>query len=176
MEIFSDYHVMIFDDDPYMAKLLSTILTSYEVGKIEVVSDLEEAKLYLRSTQVDCVMLEWEGWEVPTLDLLLHIRKSGKVLDPMLPVVMCTGYTDIDHVIKARDLGVNEIVSKPLSPVQVYEKFYSAMFKVRDFIHEKSFTGPDRRRHIEEYTGDERRAGKALPQSDIDQLMVEKDG
>lgn len=173
MNIYSDHHVIVFDDDAFTAKLLETVLVSIGVGKVSVHHNLDEAKQYLMSYTVDCVMMEWLGWKKPSLEFLEFIRTSGKVADPMVPVIMCTGHTDHGHIVRARDAGANEVVAKPISPNQVFDKLYSALFKAREFISDDAFTGPDRRRHSREYQGEERRTGEALSQSDIDQVMVE---
>lgn len=173
MNIYSDHHVIIFDDDDFTARLLETVLLSIGVGKVSVHQNLDETKQYLTNYSVDCVMMEWLGWESPSLEFLEFIRTSGKAANPMVPVIMCTGHTDLDHIVQARDAGANEVVAKPISPNQVFDKLYSALFKTREFISDDAFTGPDRRRHSREYQGEERRAGAALSQSDIDKVMVE---
>lgn len=174
MNIYSDHHIMIFDDDTFTAKLLETVLLSLGVGKVSLIQNLDEAKQYLTNYSVDCVMMEWVGWEKPSLEFLNFIRKSGKAANPEVPIIMCTGHTDYGHIIKARDAGANEVVAKPISPNHVFEKLYSSLYKVRDFIADDAFTGPDRRRHSTDFQGDDRRADASMSQSAIDQVMVEK--
>ena len=173
MNIYADTHIVLFDDDTFTVKILESVLLSFDVGKVSIIQKQEELQLYLQNHSVDCVMMEWFGWEKPSLELLTFIRTSGRVKNSEMPVVMCTGRTDLDHVIKARDAGANEVIAKPISPKHVFEKLYSAMFKVREFIADEAFTGPDRRRSTAEYGGEERRQDVALSQSDIDQVMVE---
>ncbi len=174
MNIYSDHHVLIFDDDTFTAKLLEAVLISMGVGKVSIHQNLDETKQYLTNYTVDCIMMDWFGWEKPSLEFLSFIRTSGKAANPEVPVIMCTAYTDYDNIIKARDLGANEVVAKPISPNQVFEKLYSALFKERNFIAEEKFTGPDRRRHSQEYQGEDRRVGASMSQDAIDQVMVEK--
>ena len=175
MGLFKESHVMIFDDDIFMSKLIESVLISFDVGTISVVNDPEEARMYVRSNSIDGVILEWIDWDNPNLDFLDYIRKSGKVKNSKIPVIMCTGHTDYPQIIKARDAGANEVVAKPIIPAQIFDKLYNAVFKQREFISAETFTGPDRRRHSGPYEGEDRRAGQAMAQSDIDQLMVEKD-
>ncbi len=165
---------MIFDNDHFTAKLLETVLLSFDVGKVSIIQSMDEATLYLKNHKVDCMMMEWYDWEKPNLNLLSFIRTSGSALNAEMPVIMCTGYTDFDHIVRARDAGANEVVAKPISPKQVFEKLYNAMFKTRVFIADETFTGPDRRRHSGAFHGQDRRVGASMSQSDIDQVMNEK--
>ena len=172
---FKGSHVLVIDEDVFMARLLGTVLTSFGVGKVTILYDVEVAKEFVCLNSIDCLMMEWSGWEHPDLELLDFIRKSHNVVNPKVPVVVCTGHTDFDHVMRARDDGANEIVAKPITPQHIFEKLYNAMYNIRDFIVHDAYTGPDRRRHLKNYNGEERRAGQSLPQSDIDLIMVEKD-
>lgn len=174
MNIYSDHHIMIFDDDTFTAKLLESVLLSLGVGKVSLMQNLDEAQQYLTNYTVDCVMMEWIGWEKPSLEFLTFIRTSGKAANPKVPVIMCTGHTDYNHIIKARDAGANEVVAKPITPNHVFEKLYSSLYKVRDFIAEEAFTGPDRRRHSADFQGEDRREDVAMSQDAIDQIMVKK--
>ena len=173
MSIYSDHHIVIFDDDAFTAKLLESVLLNFDVGKVSIMQNADEIRLYLTNHHVDCVMMEWFGWEHPSLELLKYIRTSGKVVNSTMPVIMCTGYTDYNHIVRARDAGANEVVAKPISPKHVFEKLYNAMFKVREFIADDAFTGPDRRRHSGPFNGEDRRAGASMSQGDIDQVMIE---
>ena len=55
--------------------------------------------------------------------------------------------TDIDTIIMARDTGVTEVISKPFSPDQVFQKLENAINNPRAFIDVEEYVGPNRRRH-----------------------------
>ncbi len=139
--VFNDCHVMVVEEDNFMAKLLHTVLASFGVGKITMMDEIEAAKKYLKAHSVDCIMLEWTGWEKPKLELLPFIRKTGELKNNKIPVIMCTGHSGYQYIIKARDGGADEIIIKPISPLHVYEKLYGALYNVRDFIDHDALPG-----------------------------------
>ncbi len=60
----------------------------------------------------------------------------------------------------ARDAGVTEFLTKPISPKALYQRIVSVVTNPRPFIKTKTYFGPDRRRHASlNYAGPERRKG-----------------
>ncbi len=71
---------------------------------------------------------------------------------------MLTAHSEQSRVIAARDAGVNEFCSKPVTANELFRKVASLVDHPRQFIKTASFFGPDRRRHTGTvYTGTERR-------------------
>ena len=108
------FRVLIADDEERIRRLVSDFLKKdgYEVlqasdGK-EAVDVLEENPGGIDLVILDVMMPGLDGWSV-----LRHIRKSW----PDLPVVMLTARTeDIDEVF-GFDLGADDYVGKPFSPM-----------------------------------------------------------
>ncbi len=73
---------------------------------------------------------------------------------------MVTAYTEHNHVIRARDSGINEYLAKPLSARLIYSRICSLVEDQRPFIHCQDFFGPDRRRRRIEHGGPDRRGHK----------------
>lgn len=78
--------------------------------------------------------------------------------NPYLPIVVVTAYTELQHVTRARDCGVNEYLAKPVSAKSIYARICSLVDNVRPFIRCAGFFGPDRRRRRIEHGNHERRA------------------
>lgn len=95
--------------------------------------------------------------------------------DPSTPVIVCTGKTTMPDVMIARDKGCNEIVTKPIAPSNVFDKLYSTLNNTREFILNESYAGPDRRRKKGDFSGEDRRSDRSLPQNEIDNILSEKD-
>jgi DNA-binding NarL/FixJ family response regulator len=70
---------------------------------------------------------------------------------------MVTAYSESKRLEEARDMGVNEFMSKPFSVDVLAEKMQSVIFKPRQMVHTARYFGPDRRRQNLDYKGDERR-------------------
>ena len=74
---------------------------------------------------------------------------------------MLTGYTSIDQVREARDIGVNEFIAKPVSVKTMMQRLQAVIESPRPYVRTKGYFGPCRRRRgAEEYRGPERRDKK----------------
>lgn len=70
---------------------------------------------------------------------------------------MISGYADPRQVEKARDMGVNEFLTKPFTINAIVEHLKAVIMRPRQYVHTKDFFGPDRRRRRSEFEGGERR-------------------
>jgi len=76
-------------------------------------------------------------------------------------VVAHTAHTEVGHVIQARDAGMTEYLTKPVSAKKIYQRISVIVESKRSFVRNAEFFGPDRRRRTKEVTGEDRReAGK----------------
>ena len=93
------------------------------------------------------------------LGLVQMIRTNPQTPNPFVPVIMLTGHTSLDHVMLARDAGVNEFIAKPVSVKTMMSRLVSVIENPRPFVRTQGYFGPCRRRRgAEEYRGPERRA------------------
>ncbi|HPF05321.1 MAG TPA: response regulator, partial [Spirochaetota bacterium] len=60
----------------------------------------------------------------------LELTREIKKIRPEIPVILCTGYSDIAEPVKAKELGVNEFLSKPV----LTEDLAGAIRRVLDSI------------------------------------------
>lgn len=170
--MFSSSHILIYDEDVFMAKLLESMLDSFGVLRITTVHTMEEAKILLSKISFSTVFMDWQGYKNPSLEFLSFIRLHGESPNPRIPVIIVTAHTDLKRVLHARDKGATEILAKPISPAHVFDKLYSAIFSERMFVDLEEYVGPDRRRIIEnDYQGYDRRKDMSLAQDEIDKVM-----
>jgi DNA-binding NtrC family response regulator len=86
----------------------------------------------------------------------------------MVPVIMITGHSTIRRVAEARDVGVTEFLSKPVTARGVIERINRVVENPRPFVRTGDYFGPDRRRRQDAaYQGPFRRANDK-PTHDID--------
>ncbi len=76
---------------------------------------------------------------------------------------MVTAHSEIDRVIEARDAGMTEYLTKPISAKSLYQRIASTVESERQFIRVSDFFGPDRRRKNTGIKGDERRRSAESP-------------
>ena len=71
---------------------------------------------------------------------------------------MVTGHSTFARVNEARDAGVSEFLTKPLTARVVVERLHQAIEHPRPFVRSGDYFGPDRRRRVDPaYDGPRRR-------------------
>jgi CheY-like chemotaxis protein len=170
---FCDLTIMIVDDNQYMRQLLNHMLRAFDVGLILHAGNARDAFEEIRQTRVDCLIVDWlMPGGISGIEFVKMVRTSPKSPRPDIPLILCTGHTEKERVIEARDAGVSEVLTKPVSPRALMHKLRLAIYRPRPFIISPNYTGPDRRRRKNvKYTGIERRNLIGLRQDDIDALL-----
>jgi DNA-binding response OmpR family regulator len=75
---------------------------------------------------------------------------------------MLTAHSELPEVMAARDAGITEFVTKPVTPASLYRHIIAIIDHPRQFVRCGKFFGPDRRRvRPTEYHGPKKRAGDA---------------
>ena len=170
---FCDLTLLIVDDNQYMRQLIGHMLRAFEVGNVLSVTNANEAFDEIRQTQIDCLIVDWlMPGGMSGIEFVHMLRTSPKSPKPDIPLILCTSHTEKQRIIEARDAGVSEILTKPLSPRALIHKLRMAIYQPRPFIISPGYTGPDRRRRKNaKYDGIERRRKVGLRQTDIDALL-----
>lgn len=170
---FCDLTLLIVDDNQYMRQLIGHMLRAFEVGNVLAVTNANEAFDEIRQNHIDCVIVDWlMPGGMSGIEFVRMLRTSPKSPKPDIPLILCTGHTEKQRIIEARDAGVSEILTKPLSPRSLIHKLRMAIYHPRPFIISPNYTGPDRRRRKNvKYDGIERRRKVGLRQNDIDALL-----
>ncbi len=163
----SNFTVLVVEDSVYMHSLISSMLKVFSVGDIMVSEGGTDAIDLLKVTQartkssyinhVDIVLMDWLMAKGGGEDLLKWIRGHEKDSIRFLPVVVVSGYTTDVITSKARDLGANEILVKPVSGNSLASRICSVIDTPRPFIKIPDYFGPDRRRQELPYLGEDRR-------------------
>jgi two-component system chemotaxis response regulator CheY len=163
---FDRLKLLVVDDNPHMRKLVVTVLQAFGAIQIFEASNAEKAWAMLRDINPDVIFLDWMMEGMTGIELVRMIRTSAGSPNPFVPVIMLTGYTQMDHVRAARDSGVNEFLAKPVSARAILTRLTAVIEHPRSFVRTKVYFGPCRRRRgVEEYRGPERRemaAGTAV--------------
>lgn len=160
--IFGKITVLVVDDSAYMRHLLMTLLQALGVTKVYLAVNGEEAWELLNSCEPDIVLTD--AAMVPGDGFMFAKRLRslrGRALG-MVPIIMVSGHTDLASVERARDIGVTEFLSKPISARSLYERLIQVLDRPRQFVETPTYRGPDRRRRSTSFDGEDRRGGVAL--------------
>jgi DNA-binding response OmpR family regulator len=81
---------------------------------------------------------------------------------------MVSAHSEADRVIEARDAGMTEYLSKPISAKRLYQRISSIVESKRPFIRVSEFFGPDRRRQTVGIMDNERRERNPVSDDETD--------
>jgi CheY-like chemotaxis protein len=151
--------ILLVDDNHHMRVLLSEILRAIGVREVFEATDGAEALKSLRANQIDIIMTDLAMQPLDGIDFVRLLRNSPDSPNPMAPVIMITGHSTHRRVQEARDVGVNEFLSKPVTARGVLSRIAQVVDNPRPFVRTDGYFGPDRRRRSDpDYTGPRRRA------------------
>ncbi len=155
--------ILVVDDNQYMRVLLTEILRAVGVEHIFEAGDGVEGLQLLKERPIDLVMTDLSMQPLDGIDFVRLLRTSPGSPNPMIPVVMITGHSTATRVGEARDAGVNEFLTKPLTARGVVERLHQAIEFPRPFVRTAAgYFGPDRRRRRDpSFKGPWRRCGDA---------------
>jgi CheY-like chemotaxis protein len=107
--------ILLVDDNHHMRVLLTEILRAIGVKLIFEATDGAEALQVMRQQSIDIVMTDLAMQPLDGIDFVRLLRNSADSPNPMAPVIMITGHSTMRRVGEARDVGVTEFLSKPVT-------------------------------------------------------------
>ncbi len=142
---FEKLSVLVCDDSLQIRTLVRTCLMAFGVRNITEAFSADAAFEKLVETNPDLLITDWNMGDSDGLELVERIRQSPESPNPYLPIIMLTGYAEMERVEIARDAGVSTFLAKPMSADSLYKRLVSLIEDKRTFIRNSDFFGPDRR-------------------------------
>lgn len=156
--------ILLVDDNHYMRILLAEILRAIGVQHIYEANDGAEGLQMMRDHPIDVIMTDLAMQPLDGIDFVRLLRNSPDSPNQMAPVIMITGHSTFARVNEARDAGVSEFLTKPLTARGVIERLHQAVEHPRSFVRTDDYFGPERRRrHDPNYRGPRRRSADLQP-------------
>jgi response regulator RpfG family c-di-GMP phosphodiesterase len=103
--------ILIVEDDTLLGECLHDFLLDLSHERVQVCSTANEAYGAIQKEQFDCVFVDLRLPDVDGLRLLDRIRAT----DPVLPVVMMSGYPTMESAIEAMRKGACDFLAKPFT-------------------------------------------------------------
>jgi len=151
---------LIIDDDANMRRLIWTILNSLGVQEAEMAGSADQGYEKLSKFAADIVICDLRMDPLDGIEFARMVRLREDSPNIYLPIIILTGHAEMTAVENARDAGVNEFLTKPVSAQRLFEKIHSIIENPRAYVRTKDYFGPDRRRRQDpNYKGPERRKG-----------------
>jgi len=169
-------NVLVADANNFSRGLIGEILRNLNVTNIYSARSAEIAAGMLLDREVDIILLSWDDGDA--FDALSFVRALRRIEDDRLrrlPLVLITSGLTRQLVISGRDAGVDEFLTKPISPMALRQRLEMVVETPRPFIDCSVYLGPCRRRkNPADYYGVKRRAGERVaeraPMVDHDEL------
>ena len=150
--------ILLVEDNGHWQKIVRTLFIAISAKNVRVVGDCQSALMFLAEEPPDIVICDWMMSEMSGIELVRRLRDEKHSPNPFIPIIMLTAHTERHRILEARDAGVTEVLTKPVSAKDLYEHIVSIVEKPRQFVRAENYFGPDRRRKVDpNYKGPERR-------------------
>lgn len=154
---FRGLSILIVDDNNFCCQTISQMCSGFGFEKIVKTTDATDALQILKTNTFDFIVCDYNMKPLDGVEFTRFVRAAPDSPNPYVAIVMLTGNTEQQCVMRAREAGVTEFVAKPVSAHQLLSRFVHIIENPRLFVQGKRFTGPDRRRRKKERSADERR-------------------
>lgn len=142
----SNVSVLVVDKSEAMRALFRQLLKELNLGKTTILSSGNAGLEYFNQDTPDLVLVDWVTDDISGLDVVRAIRTGEESQNQYAAIIMMSGLSSYDSIIRARDSGIHEFLAKPLSPKTLYEKVCHVIEHPRNFVRCDGYFGPDRRR------------------------------
>jgi two-component system, chemotaxis family, chemotaxis protein CheY len=111
--------VLVVDDNAYARAISAQNLRKLGVGSVVEAPSGAEAILVLLEQSFDFMLMDWYMPDVSGAGLIQVLRDPRFGPASQMPVIMMTAYASRDNLVRARELGVNEVLAKPFTAEQL---------------------------------------------------------
>jgi two-component system chemotaxis response regulator CheY len=148
---------LVVDDNEHMRALLRRLLQRMGIENTEY-ADGSAALEVVETEMPDLILTDLTMQFMDGISFTRTIRRSPNEKVQITPVIMITGHADRHRVVEARDVGVNEMMVKPVTERGLLTRVQEVILRPRPFIFGPNYFGPCRRRRVDRnYRGPERR-------------------
>ena len=160
--VFETLSILVVDDSAHMRHLLHTLLHSLGVPQVHLAANGEEGWALYKKHEPDLILTDAAMMPVDGFEFAKKLRSQTSDMEATVPIIMISGHTELTAVERARDIGITEFLSKPISARALYERLILVLDRPRAFIETPTYRGPDRRRRSRPFAGEDRRGAVAL--------------
>jgi CheY-like chemotaxis protein len=142
---FSSHRVLILGGKTHTIGILRSILGIAGVTQITHVESTRRALDLLAMEHFTAVFYDQLAENVDGMGFPTAARRRDGMLNPMIPIFALRDGARRKDVEQARDTGVTDVLTTPISPKTIMTKLQTALVAPRPFIVANEFFGPDRR-------------------------------
>ena len=114
--------ILIVEDDTTYSLMLKTWLKKKEF-EVETAGNIKDAQKILNNYHIDLILSDLRLPDHDGISLLewMNIKKNP------IPLIIMTGYAEIQTAVQAMKLGAKDYVSKPINPDELLKKIIEAL-------------------------------------------------
>ena len=155
---FSAHRILIVSAKTHTMSLLRSIMGVMGIANILQVEETNRALELLATEDFSAVFCAPDVAPIDGMSFPVAARRKDGMLNPMIPIFMIQERARRRDVEVARDIGVTDVLTMPVSPRTIMTKLKAAEVAPRPFIVSNEFFGPDRRAKTRApWSGDDRR-------------------
>ncbi len=109
-------NIMVVDDNPDLVEIVKRILSAKGYA-VQCVYGGEELFQRLEEQRPDLILLDIMMPRMDGFDVLSRLRGSAET--SAIPVILLTGRSQFDDVLKGYGMGTDYYISKPFTPTQL---------------------------------------------------------
>jgi DNA-binding response OmpR family regulator len=102
--------LLVVDDDSAILKLIARVLRD-EAYAIDIASTGEEARMLALVNEYDGIILDLQLGDRHGFEILQELRRNGR----RTPVLLYSGLSDTESIVRGLDAGADDYVVKPVS-------------------------------------------------------------
>jgi two-component system, OmpR family, alkaline phosphatase synthesis response regulator PhoP len=114
----TQHHVLVADDEPHIGRIIKMKLEQGPFRVTLAYDGREALEVLAREPDIALVLLDLMMPHLSGLDVLAAMRADARW--KALPCIILTAAGQEQQHIRARELGVNEFLTKPFSPKKLY--------------------------------------------------------
>lgn len=141
----SNINFLVAEPNDLYRGLFRTLLYGFGAAEVHEATDIARADYMFSRHKVDVLICAADLPKGGGIEYVRRIRLNKDHSSRSIPIMMTMGTARRVSVGQARDSGANFVLSKPISPVVLYDRLNWIARHPRPFWESESYFGPDRR-------------------------------
>jgi len=161
--LFETLDVLVVDDSDQMRNYLKSVLEVFRVPRVRAAADGSEAMQLIREDPPGMLITDLQMAPTDGIELVRWLRNAPDSPGRFIPTIMVTASTDASVLAQARNSGLHDILTKPVTPQALERSIASIVGDPPPFIRTRNYFGPERRRAVRGARPVERRVPAGVP-------------
>ena len=117
---------LVVDDDKFSRTFIKTALYQIGIQNTKEAGSAAEAMELLQSFKIDIILLDQQMPEKSGIDFVRDLKRGALDSAKNIPIIMVTVDTKEKTVLDAKQLGIQEYLVKPISPLALKKRICTA--------------------------------------------------